>query len=258
MKREVFVRIATKALRQSQGQAPEMQAETIAQLMDLFSEVMGEDSPVSAAVPPSALPRSGPAFPAPNPAAFATYVPETTPDPPLPSEPSVIITDTRMPTPEQRVKPQPPDAPVRSIRPPAGKMKVEDLNLIIQENTPAFLKVEVELEDGEMRQVRLVRNVLSQHAADCVKLIYYPAGTSSRDQELTEIQAVFHIDDPLYIDSVLKKMKTQAQSSLRPRGPIVSITPPINPAPVTHMTNATNEHVAQLTQETLAVFTGTG
>ena len=210
MTRDIFVKVATTALRQNPGRSPEEQAEAIALLMDTVAAVLG-DAPSPA--PPSPGP-SPPAFPRFNPEAIAP-VPEP--------EPSLIVPATRIP---DRVEPVDPNsrmaapAPsVRSLRPP-GRMKVEDLNQLIQERTPNVLPIDVPMEDGNIRRVSFQRNVISMHNFDSVKLTYYPAwATSAAARESVEVSTVLHIDEvPFDLPAILKKLTEEAVQSIRPQG----------------------------------------
>ena len=99
-------------------------------------------------------------------------------------------------------------------------MKVEDLNLLLQERTPNTLTVEVPMEDGSVRRTMYMRNVISRHAFDSVELTYYPPNTPQNARESVEVKADIHIDDlPIDLSAVLNRLKEQARNSLQPKGP---------------------------------------
>ena len=206
MTRDIFVKVATTALRQNPGRSPEEQAEAIALLMDTVASVLG-DAPAPVHQPSAPPP---PAFPRFNPEAIAPVQPEPVP------EPSLIIPATRIP---DHVEPVVPAAsPVRSLR-PSGRMKVEDLSQLIQERTPTYLTFPVPMGDGTFQNVTFTRNVISMHAFDSVKLTYYPAGARTSVMEAVEVTATLHIDDvPIDLPAIIKKLIAEAIESVRPKG----------------------------------------
>ena len=226
MTRDIFVRVATTALRQNPGRSPEEQAEAIASLMDTVASVLGDAPPPvqHVASPPP------PAFPRFNPEAIA-------PVPPAPeTEQPLIIQATRIPDYVEPVAPMAASAPpVRSLR-PSGRMKVEDLSHLIQERTPAYLTFPVPMGDGTYQNVTFQRNVISMHAFDSVKLTYYPAGARASVMEAVEVTAVLHIDDvPLDLPAIIKKLTAEAIESVRPKEaprevPVRPFSGPVQPA----------------------------
>ena len=223
MNREMFVRVATTVLRQmghNEVYTPEQQAEAIAAQMDIFAAVLGD-------APPPAPPAPGP-----PPPAFPRYNPEAIAPVSAP-EPSLIVPATTMADvdraardplgehadPYKYDKMAAPAPPVRSLRPP-GRMKVEDLNQLIQERTPTVLPIDVPMEDGNIRRVSFQRNVISMHNFDSVKLTYYPAwATSAAARESVEVSTVLHIDEvPFDLPAILKKLTEEAVQSIRPQG----------------------------------------
>ena len=247
MTRDIFVKVATTALRQNPGRSPEEQAEAIALLMDTVASVLG-DAPAPVHQPSAPPP---PAFPRFNPEAIAPVQPEPV------AEPSLIIPATRIPDHVEPVVPAAP--PVRSLR-PSGRMKVEDLSQLIQERTPNHLTFDVPMGDGTNQRVTFARNVISMHAFDSVQLIYFPPGVTMSARESAEVQAVISIDDlPVDLSAILKKLTEQASQSIRPRGPVMSVAPPATSGPVTHSSdNYDDPGLKALTDQTRAVFNSMG
>ena len=138
----------------------------------------------------------------------------------MPVQPSLIVTDTRMPEPDERRAVVAPDQqPVRSLR-PTVRLKVEDLSQLIQERTPNTLIFEVPMDDGSApRRMVYARNVISMHAFDCVKLIYFPPGQPQSAQEAVQVEATLHIADvPIDLSAIMKKLAEEAVQILKPRG----------------------------------------
>ena len=226
MTRDIFVRVATTALRQNPGRPPEEQAEAIALLMDTVASVLGDAPPPVA----QALGPPPPAFPRYNPEAIAPVrEPEPSPEP----EPSLIIPATRIPDHVEPVAPMAASAPpVRSLR-PVGRMKVEELSQLIQERTPTTLPLDVPMGDGTFRHTSFQRNVISMHNFDSVKLVYFPPNTVPSVRESAEVMVDLHIDDvPFDLPAILKKLTEQAITSIRPQRPVVSQAPAPTSGPV--------------------------
>jgi hypothetical protein len=221
--RQIFLRIATTALRQSQGKSPEEQAEAIAQLMDAVAQVLGDksvtpsgqqspDSTASNEPSPAIIPPAN-SFPAPNPNSLANAVTAGV-DTDVNPYPSLIVTDTRMPSEQERAAAK----SQMEIPRPKEKIRVEDLSLLLQERTPAYLEIEVPFQDGTVKRFRYERNVLSMHAFDSVKLIYSPPGALPSERELMEVETTIHISDlPLNLQEILSKLKQQASFLLKPK-----------------------------------------
>jgi hypothetical protein len=241
MKREMFVRVATATLKQYAGASPEVQAESLAQAMDLVRVAMGE---APAAAPPPQVPLPRPAFPAPNPEALAPagfevpasespYEPEPEPEPEEvapPEDPPLIVPATRIPDRVERVAPQPANPPARA---PKQRLKVEQLSALIQKQTPERVPVEVTMEDGTTRRAVFTRDVISMHAFDSVQVVLYPAGALPSVREAAEVQAVVHLDDlPVDFQALMRNLIEQAAQAIRPRRPIQSVMPPATPGPV--------------------------
>jgi hypothetical protein len=219
MNGEMFVRMATAVLGQMGDQAAGQKAEAIAQQMDMFAAVLGE-------TPAPIAPAARPAFPALNPEAVSPIV--TPPPVPKFDGPPLIISATTIPDRPKIERANPPP-------PPAARMKVEDLNLIIQERTPKSLIIDYAREDGTTGKARLVRDVLSMHAFDSVKLIYYPENATSSERELTQVHYDLHVDDvPFDLNVIIVKIKQQASLALAPRHIPQSLAPRPTSGPVTH------------------------
>ena len=233
MSREMFLKVVAAALRKSAGRTPEEQAEAIAERMDVVAEALGEIKPAEVLPPP--LARTG--FPAYNPEAVLPVTPPEPEfrlkdaDPGLPPV-SLILPATSIPDPRTIKRVDAPPAPVRSMRAPANRMKVEDLNALIQERTPTTLTFNVATEGGGVKQMTYSRNVISRHAYDSVQLVYGPPGATPSSREVSEVQITLHVDDvPFDIPEILKSLAAQAADRLRPRAPIVAARPtaPISP-----------------------------
>lgn len=255
MTREMFVKVVTKALRRTQGHSPEAQAEAVAILMDDMAELMGE-SPGPSQNPPKAYEPAPapPSFPSPNPQAIVSH-----PEPAMPPEPQsrLIIPASYIPDKIEPANSSEPGQPLRSLRAPAQKMKVEDLSRLIQERTPDPLWFDVPMEDGSTRRCSFKRNVISQHAFDSVQLCYFPPNTLPTAREATEVQASISIDDlPIDLSAVVEKLKQEAIASLRPRRTPVSVAPPPTAGPVRHSGDTYQDPVMQ--QQTQAIFNGMG
>ena len=240
MTRDIFIRVATAALRQREVPYPEEAAEAIAVRMDIIAEALGETQPPPAAPPPRPAPAAP--FPAPNPEAITPVLPPA--DLPAPTEatgfldlkypaPPLVTLETSIP--DKIVRSPAPAPPLRSVRPGAGRMKVEDLSRLIQERTPSTLSFDVPMEDGSSLRMTFVRNVISMHNLDSVQLVYYPPNATISARESTEVMKVLHVDDvPFDLPAILKTLAEQAIQSIRPRNIPQSVTPPATSGPVRH------------------------
>ncbi len=229
MNREMFVKVATAVLRRMRDPEADAKAEAIAQQMDLLADVLGE-APIPSA-PPAAAPPSPPAaFPFVNPLA-AEPIPEPEPEPesaPAFEGPPLIIPATTIPDRVERANQ--PAAPVRSLRerqPRPGRLKVEDLNLMIQERTPKRLTIEVPGEDGApSRRVVYEQNVLSLSQANAVKLIYGPSNQTNATYEIMSAEEVMNVDDsPFDLTAIMARIKSKALAALMRPDQIVSRPP---------------------------------
>lgn len=235
MTRDQFVRAATRALRNVQGHSPEIQAEAVAQMMDLLYDVTGEGASQGFTQSAAASQRTAaPAFPPIAPAALA-------PAPPPAYDPgamdNLIVPATSIPSQVERA------APPRSAEPrdmltsdnPAG-MKVEHLSALVQERTPPTMEIEVQLDDRPTSKRRLTfdRNVISMHAYGAVKLSYFPRNADSISaREVSEVSVDINIEDlPYDLHGALKKLKAQAEDYLRPRSIREAPVPPVPSSPV--------------------------
>src|SRR5579875_2360179 len=98
----MFVRVAAKALRGTQGQPPEVQAEAVASLMDTINDLLGDGSEEAAPAPPA--PVAGlPSFPGVNPEAMQPVA--DTPTTATQTDPPLIIPATSIPDKIERVAP---------------------------------------------------------------------------------------------------------------------------------------------------------
>jgi hypothetical protein len=242
MTREMFLKVATAALRLSVGRTPEEQAEAIAYRMDIVAEALGDTPPLSQVLPP---PIARAAFPNINPEAITPVAPEFHLAEPDPGGPALIQPATSIPDPKtiERVSPAPaqslrslrPPTPVQSLpslRPPA-RMKVEDLSALLQERTPSTLSFDVPMEDGTSRRVTYQRNVISMHALDSVQLVYSPPNTAPSAREASEVQIALHVDDvPFDLPAILKRLTAMAVDRLRPRAQIIPVPPQRPSGPV--------------------------
>jgi hypothetical protein len=252
MERKMFVRLATIVLAQHGVGNPEAKAEAIAAKMDELQTILGNAGPEPAA--PSAPPAPRPAFPAANPEAV---VPVPVPDMPVyeaepvdtafeplpavapePAQAPLIVTDTRMPDPEERAAyaaartPRNPE-PLRSLRQPPARLKVEELSALVQKNTPERLQLNVPNTDGTTIRAIFQRDVISMHAFDSVRVVLYPPNASPSVREVAEVQKILHVDDaPFDFPAILNELARQAADSIRPRRPIVSVPPPPASGPV--------------------------
>jgi hypothetical protein len=105
------------------------------------------------------------------------------------------------------------------------------------------------------------RNVISMHAHDSVRLVYFPPNASQSVRESAEVQHVIHVDDvPVDLPSILKSLKEQAIAAIKPRGPIISVTPPVTSGPVKHSqdTYQPMDQSEDQTRQTEAVFRSIG
>lgn len=261
MNRDVFVRLAAVTLQQRGMPDPEGNAEAIAAAMELFGKIMGESTLAAAssgvtfqagqAPPPPFRPS---AFPAPNPEAVA----------PLAVGPGLIVPATRIPDRDEIGRapaPTPEPPPLRSVR-PQGRLKVEELNRIVQENTPLRLTFEVPMEDGGVQRVTFQRDVISMHNFDSVKLLYYPPSVTSQvARESVQVAYDLHIDDaPHDYPAILARLTAQAIESVRPRRIPQSAMPAPTSGPVKHAADTYRPMDASedQTPRTLAVFNSLG
>lgn len=225
--REQFIWVAARALRKYHGASPEQQAAAVADdietAMQLARGLAGGApgrSMMSDEAPPAAPTQPWPTV---NPAAvqaqpeqepmvkLATSIPDAVDLPPVVAVPRL-----------------------RKIEQPAAPSKrvsVEQLNMLIQERTPTELVVDIPNLDGTTFKATLNRNVLSAHAEDCVKLLYFHPKSPN---ELS-VEESLHISDvPFDMPAILEKLRRQAAHLLRPRdGPIQSVAPSTNVMPVT-------------------------
>lgn len=278
MNREMFVRMATTVLHRMGVPEPQDKAEAIACQMDIFAAVMGEAPapaiPAMQTQQPLTPPR--PAFPAPNPEALAPahelaweVYPEaaTAPPPaPKPTEPSLIVTDLRMPEPgERRAVPKPQEKPKPNPVGHETTMEAAELSLHVQRGTPPTIACEVPMEDGSTRRLTFARDVLTQHGDRCVLLQLYPANASKSMREATEVQTTIHVEEwPLDLSAVMRNLVAQAIEAVRPK-PAPGLLP-VRPfgGPILHQadpskTDATfAEQAAQLSNLTQATFKAMG
>ena len=228
MTREMLVKIATRTLQRRGVPDPAGCAEEIAQNIDVVIDLVGGSAVLSG---PPAL------APSPDDVGFPKANPLSVRLAPEPEEPALnmISTDTRMPSPAERTAAasQPEIQPIRSLR--QQKLKPEELNLIIQQSTPETLVFDVPVADGS-RRVTFKRNVLSRHAEGAVTLEYSPMGTRLSGNSVIDdgsVQASISVEEwPVDLNRILNSLTAQAINSLRPRGPIISVPPVINPRPV--------------------------
>jgi hypothetical protein len=132
---------------------------------------------------------------------------------------------------------EPSAAPERPATPQAAAklhgrkaMPVEELNLLIQERTPPFLDVPVDI-DGRQYNVRLNRDVISAHVEGCVRLVYqYPKAP----QEIY-VYDVISVDDlPVDLSAIVSKLTALAKDVVKPLTKAIVPTPPKMPdGPVT-------------------------
>jgi hypothetical protein len=240
MNREMFVKVATTVLRQMGDQQATEKAEALATQMDVFAAVLG-DSPMPTARP---LESTKVAFPGVNPDAVM-------PAPPLPQAPTptlqgdqtqdqpLVTLATTIPANIERVDQRavrsaaPSSPPVRSLR-GQGKMKVEELSRLIQEQSPTEIQFPVQTETG-VCNITYVRNVISMHAYDSVKLVYSPANATASAREAVEVEKDIHIEDiPIDMPAIVKKLIEDAAIMLRPRRPVVAAEPAHTSGPVKH------------------------
>lgn len=261
MTREMLIRVATMVLTEHRADPPQQQAEAIAAQLDFINAVMSGTPPPAAPVRPADILSAAPAFPAANPQAMAPV--EEYPPAAEPQHESLITTDLRMPTSEQIAdSPRARQAdPVRSLRPPARTMRVEDVNLLIQERTPERFTADIPMEDGSTSRVTFERNVISQHAQECVQLIYYPSNARTQSaREATEVQATIHVDDfpRTNLTQVMAKIKADVIESVRPKGPPREV--PVRPAggPVKHEQDNYDDTQTDASKYARAVFNTLG
>lgn len=278
MDRNVFIRLATVTLQGRGHQDAVESAEAIAQAMELFGKIMGDNPLGFSAMPmsPPAPAQTRPAFPAPAPDAIISVpepvvstqtIPMPAPEPgQQPPVQGLITTDLRMPAAEERAKARAADPePVRSLRTPPVKLKVEDLNAMIQERTPKFITFDVPMDDGRTQRYRFERDTQSMHAMDCVKLIYYPPNTPPTAREATQVEMDISIDDlPVNLTEAVEKLRQDAVESIRPKGPPREV--PVRPysGPVKHRADESNvnadfaQQAEGLTNLTQAAFKSLG
>ncbi|MGE5726938.1 MAG: hypothetical protein ACM34G_17290 [Acidobacteriota bacterium] len=271
MTREMFVQVASQALRLRGVDNAEEHAEAIAALMDTVGRITGEPAAMQPRGAPGApfpgmrQPGTPPQpFPEPNPEAIVAEVRQAPLPEPLP-EPRLIIPATTIPDKVERVVAPKPE-PVRSLRPPAeGGMKVEDLNQLIQDRTPQHLMLDVPMGDGSTRRVIFERNVISRHAFDAVQLVYSPPGTLPATREAVEVQANIALADlPVDLGAILHKLREEAIVGIRPRRIPRSVEPEVNLGPVQNTGRVYEDgssptvQDATTLQQTQAVFGGLG
>lgn len=221
MTRDMFTRVVASTLRRSPSNTPEQLAELIALKMEELAELLGEASPASTPPPAATTPLRG-SWPAVNPQSAQEVVeaePQTLQDIPV-GEPLVRLA-SRIPD-RQEAPPAATPAPTPPKK-PAQKLKVEQLNQLIQDSTPIELSVEILNPEGPPIQILLKREVQSQHAAECVKLLY-----QHPKHEDWFVQAVLSIEDESFdMNPILQKLKRDASQLMRVRtGPVVSVAPP--------------------------------
>ena len=236
MKRPIFIRLAAKVLRSFGDPQAREKAEAIAREMDELAEVLGDGAEPEVEPPAFAPPVPRTAFPAANPAAIVPVEPSP-PEYDPQSQDNLIIGASTIPDRVERVAPPPPPpVSVRSLRtPPSTRMKVEELNQLIQERTPPSLGFDVPMGDGRVNHVTFQRDVRSRHAEDCVQLVYFPPSASLSAREASTVQASIHVDDlPVDLSAILKDLKAQAINAIRPKGQILSAPPMAPQGPVLH------------------------
>ena len=206
--REQFIRVGARALRRGgPGLTPEQQAALVA---DAIEDVLQnlQEMGVSAPAPPA--PPATP-WPTVNPAAVQ------------PEGPPLVTLETRIPDRVERSREPEPEVPatLRKIEKP--KLSVEALNMLIQERTPLEITVDIPNLDGSTFPQVLKRNVLSAHAEECVKLVYYHP-KSPNDLAVEESLSI--LDVPFDLPAILVKLKVQAIALMKPRdGAIISVAP---------------------------------
>lgn len=117
--------------------------------------------------------------------------------------------------------------------PPPPQMGVSELNLFLQQSTPASFTVQVQV-DGGVRSQRFERNVISRHVENSVQLVYYPEGATQSVREGMQVGESFHVEDPPSdIRSLMERLKRQAAESILPRRirqlPVDTIDGPVTP-----------------------------
>jgi hypothetical protein len=273
--RELLVRVASAVLGQRGYPDPDGTAEAIAAQMDIFAAVLrGQAPPVQAQTPPQRM-----AFPAPNPEAMAPVPPADAihQDPGLFAQTHgvhtgeqfgvggqpLIIPATTIPDKIEKV--ERPAEPLRSLRKPEGpaKMKVEQLNQMIQDNTPTDIPLEIPMEDGSHRRMWFRRDVRSMHGSDSVQICLYPANSTPSVREIAEVEAVVHIEDlPLDLAPIMERLKAQAVDAVRPKGQPREV--PVRPfsGPVQHPEDSFEQPLnpgdIPLTKQTEAIFKSMG
>jgi hypothetical protein len=251
MQRTMFVQIATRSLI-GMGDRPDVaaaKAERIAASMDLVRDLLGDEPgvPEPPRVHPPDAGRTPPAFPPPHPSSMtdAAEEPQIIDVPQRPAynpeaTDNLIIPASVVP---EAMRAQ----PLRSIRQQAGrqtieadphKLKVEDLNLMIQNMAPMELHFEAQTEaGGPRRPMKFQREVQSMHAEETVRLFYFPYGQTliSCMQAGAYVCAAMRTDDvPINLGAILAKLKADATELLKPRDRVVSIQPPLTPGAQTH------------------------
>lgn len=264
MQREMLVKIATVTLAEhgvSQPQA-EALAEAIAQRIDLFATVLG-NSPTGAVPPPAPAPQR-PAFPSFNPEAVAPVVeePQSAYTLPPPEERRIQLASS---IPDKVERTEPVQAAVTVGAPKGAKLKVEELNQLIQDRTPEFVSFDVPMGNGTTRRCTWKRDVLSRHVEECVQVVLYPPNATISQREAVEVSVSLHIDDaPFDLSALMRKLVQEAIESARPRPAPGQLPVVTNPGPVTHAADAANTSadIAQQTQgllnQTRAIFGGMG
>lgn len=239
--RELFITVGARALRRGQGLTPEQQAAMVADAIEDLLQGL-KDVGASAVAPPQPAQPAAP-WPTVNPAAVQ------------PEGPPLVTLASSIPDRVERVREPEPEAPtLRKIEKP--KLSVEQLNLLIQERTPLEVVVEIPRLDGTTFPQTLKRNVLSAHAEECVKLVYYHP-SSPNDLSVEESLSIH--DVPFDLPAILAKLKAQAIPLMKPRdGGIVSQAPPVGQGPVvinrSYETGGTTMPSSELASSIATVF----
>jgi hypothetical protein len=134
-------------------------------------------------------------------------------------------------------------------------LTVQALNQIIQDRTPPHLTFNVPMENGSVYPMTFERNVISRNAYDSVILMYYPPNTPANARESTQVQVSLHVDDvPIDLAAVVRKLKEDAISSVRPRGQVLSAPPMAPPGPATSGAPRNVQSTADAIQATQGAF----
>lgn len=245
MTRDFLVRVVKATLEMRGVPGADQHAEAVASQLDMFAAVMGGGA---APAPPEAPRPAAPPFPSPHPQSAivqpeASQIREPEPEPiadiiganpPLSPEPSLITTDTRMPSREEIMRSRRPQGPdMLQPQQRAVQMTVPELNQLIQDRTPVSVPLDIPIADGVTRRVIFQRDVISMHGFDAVKIVLYPPGVPANAREAAEAQAVVSLNDiPLNLTAVMEKLKKQAIESLIPRAIPESVMPRTPSGPV--------------------------